>query len=97
MQGLSSPGRTRPLALACIVAAQFLVLLAIAYLVLGRADLPSFFPHALGTAARDDATDVPMAAVSLGGAAAMAYGAHYAQTHRSWMRTQRWHRKHGRV
>jgi hypothetical protein len=89
--------RPRPLSIFLVVVANTLVFLAIAYFVLGRGDLPSFFPHGAASPHDPDTRDVPMGLIALFLAASAAYGAHYAQRHRSWMRTKRWHRKHGRM
>ncbi len=89
--------RPRPLSIFMLVVANTLVFLAIAYFVVGRADLPSFFPHGPASLQSDDARDVPMGLIMLFLAIAAVSTAHHAQRHRSWMRTRRWHRRHGRV
>ena len=92
----SSP-RPRPLAVVFLLAAQLLVIVAAAYLLLGRSELPTFFPHALSTSPAPEAHDIPMAVTALACAMALLHSSHYASTHRSWMRSRRWHRKHGRM
>jgi O-antigen/teichoic acid export membrane protein len=87
----------RPLAAVFLVLANIFVLLAAAYLFLGRADLPTFFPHARAAGQHPTANDAAMAAVMLGCAGALAYASYYARSRRSWLRTHRWHRKHGRA
>jgi hypothetical protein len=81
----------------CIVAAQVLVVVAFAYLLIGRADLPGFLPNSSQAGTHDQANDVPMAVVTFACAGALLYAGSYAQSHRSWLRTRRWHRKHGRI
>ena len=73
------------------------MILAAAYLLVGRGSLPPFLPHVLGTADREDAIDVPMAFISFGCAVVAVSASQYARAHRSWMRTRAWHRKHGRI
>jgi hypothetical protein len=80
-----------------LVASQVLLFIALAYLLVGRGDLPAFLPHSQRAAMHDDATDLPMAIVTFAGAGALLYASRYAQSHRSWLRTRRWHHKHGRI
>jgi hypothetical protein len=80
-----------------LVVANTLVFLAIAYFLLGRGDLPSYFPHAPASLRSDNARDVPMGLIALFLAGVAASIARHAQRRRSWMRTRRWHRKHGRT
>ena len=89
--------RPRALDVSFRVVGHTFVVLGVAYLVLRRADLPTFFPHARGASRADDANDVAMAAVMFMCAAFAFSVARYARRHRSWMRTQAWHRKHGRI
>jgi hypothetical protein len=89
--------RPRPLSIFFWVVANTLLFLSLAYFLLGRADLPSFFPHGTATARSDNARDVPMGLIVLFLAGVAASTAHHAQQHRSWLRTRRWHRKHGRA
>jgi hypothetical protein len=79
------------------VVANTLLFVAIAYFVFRRADLPSFFPHAPASLKDADAKDLPMGLIMLLFAALAASTAQYAQRHRSWLRSRRWHRKHGRT
>jgi hypothetical protein len=89
--------RPRPLSISLLVVANTLLFLAIAYFFVSRADLPGFFPHGPASLQDDNARDVPMGLIFLFLAAVAAYAARYAQQHRSWFRTRRWHRKHGRT
>jgi hypothetical protein len=89
--------RPRPLAIFLLVVANTLVFLAIAYFLLGRGDLPTFFPHGPASSASDNGRDFPMGLITLFLAGVAASTAVHAQRHRSWMRSRRWHRKHGRV
>jgi hypothetical protein len=77
--------------------AQILVLVACAYALVPRGYLPGFFPHAARASKQDNSIDLTMAAICFAVAGVALYGAHYARTHRSWLRPQRWHRKHGRA
>jgi len=89
--------RARPLSLALKLLGYTFLILGAEYLMLRRADLPGFFPHARGASRSDDGNDTAMAVVLFLVAAFAFYGARYARTHRSWMRTRSWHRKHGRI
>ena len=90
----SRPPRT--LTIVCAVLANTFLFLALAYLLVGRAEMPSYFPHAMSTSNDPNATDIPMGVFLLGLAGLALYGAIQSHLHRSWMRTRRWHRKHGR-
>ena len=87
----------RPLAALLFIGANVFVVVACAYFMLGRGDLPAFFPHAQSASHRAEANDIGMAAIALGIAIAFLYGANYARTHRSWLRSKSWNRRHGRV
>jgi hypothetical protein len=93
---LGSP-RPRPLSIFLLVLANTLVFVAIAYFVLRRADLPWYFPHGPASLRGGNARDVPMGLIMLFLASVAAYTAYHAHRHRSWARTHRWHRKHGRA
>jgi hypothetical protein len=94
---MRSPRPPRTLTIVCAVLANTLLFLALAYFFIGRADLPSYFPHATATSDDPNATDVAMGVFLLGLAGLAVYGAVQSHLHRSWMRTRRWHRKHGRL
>jgi len=87
----------RPLTALLFVGANVCLIIACAYFALGRSDLPSFFPHAQRASHDADANDVGMAAIALGFAIAFLYASNYARTHRSWLRSRSWNRRHGRV
>ncbi len=93
----SGPRPPRTFTIVCLVLANTLLFLSLAYFLVGRADMPSFFPHATSTSEDPNATDIPMAVFLLGLAALSLYGAIQSHLHRSWMRSRRWHRKHGRL
>ena len=94
---MRSPRPPRIFTIVCAVLANTLIFVAIAYVLVGRADMPSYFPHAASTSNDPNATDIPMALFLLGLAGFAIYGAVQSHLHRSWMRTRRWHRKHGRL
>lgn len=94
---IGSPRSRRPLAIFFAVLANTLLFLALAYFLVGRSQLPGFVPHAAAASQSPDANDVPMGVVTLGLAGLALYGAVHAQSHRSWLRTRSWHRKHGRM
>ena len=79
------------------IGANVFVVIACAYLLLGRSDLPAFFPHAQRASHDADAHDLGMAAITFGIAVGFLYAGNYARTHRSWLRSRSWNRKHGRV
>jgi hypothetical protein len=94
---LSRSRAPRPLAVVLFIGANVFVVIACAYLLLGRGDLPAFLPHAQRASHDPDANDFGMAAITLGIALGFLYASNYARTHRSWLRSRSWNRKHGRV
>ena len=88
---------TRALVPLFVFVAQCSAIVGCAYLFFGRNDLPWFFPHPAVSSKQPDARDVPMALIAFGFAVLAGYGAYYAKRHRSWLRSARWHRKHGRI
>ena len=87
----------RPLTALLFVGANVCVIIAVAYFALGRSDLPSFLPHAQAASHDADAHDFGMAAIAFGCAIAFLYAGNYSRTHRSWLRSRSWNRRHGRV
>jgi len=94
---MRSPRSPRTLTIVCAVLANTLVFLALAYFLVGRSDMPSYFPHAAAISDDPNAIDIPMGIFLLALAGLALYGAIQSHLHRSWMRTRRWHRKHGRL
>jgi hypothetical protein len=94
---MRSPRPPRIFTIVCAVLANTLVFLALAYFLVGRADMPSYFPHAASRSSDPNAADIPFGIFLLGLAGLAFYGAIQSHLHRSWMRSRRWHRKHGRL
>jgi hypothetical protein len=89
--------RPRTLAVALAVVGGACIILAFAYVAFARAQLPAFLPHGGAAPRGGDSHDLAMGLVVLFPAALALSGARYAQAHRSWVRSRRWHRRHGRI